>query len=31
MPLAVAMQASVPSRAARRCSMLATVGLVKRE
>ena len=31
MPLAVPMQASVPSIAARRCSMLATVGLEKRE
>ena len=31
MPLAAAIQASVPSMAARRISMLATVGLVKRE
>ena len=31
MPLAVAIAASVPSSAARRISMLVTVGLVKRE
>ncbi len=31
MPLAVPIQASVPSKAASRCSMLVTVGLVKRE
>ena len=31
MPLEVAIAASVPSSAASRCSMLATVGLVKRE
>ena len=31
MPLEVPMQASVPSSAARRRSMLVTVGLVKRE
>ena len=31
MPLAVPIQASVPSSAASRCSMLVTVGLVKRE
>ena len=31
MPLEVAMQASVPSSAARRRSIIVTVGLVKRE